>query len=484
LIELETWEAMAGLLIQDYEISYPDGTSIINKTGILMGMPITWPILSLINLYCAEKAVASNHPEGKPMYAETAATTGICGDDLVGFWKPGASEEYERSIRDLGLVINRKKTMHGQHGGVFTEQHFTLSWRRGRDLRHRPTFDRLKVEIAAAYGTPAYFPLRDKLIRAEGLAKSFKVLPERFSITRRPLISALTKGFSLPQGPRFRQSEYERTDPFYTLGDCISHELPKCRGHIATGLRRFVKSTHPITWKRLIESSRPLTWPIEIGGHGFDVGRNTRLFSDPCLTTKHRAKAIRIISMQGYADQWTSKAIDEDPTYDRVQEAAKKLKRSIAHVNRGSRKSLLYIESCIKASTNAHEFLDGQPVFKRHRSNRVSIEEVNRSFLQEALTDLSTNISYDKSLKVSKLANTNQKIWDAMESFAKKIPSAWYSKHPQLSPDSLFKRSKRNIGFINCKTFTELKKLRATKKVIQDHSQFRAPLISWGKVRP
>jgi len=64
------------------------------KCGALMGSPLAWPLLNLVNLYCWEKACKefraenSKRGEGAP---RTHYPVVVCGDDLLGLSPKGIS---------------------------------------------------------------------------------------------------------------------------------------------------------------------------------------------------------------------------------------------------------------------------------------------------------------------------------------------------------------------------------------------------------
>lgn len=86
-----------------------DGTGRATKRGIHMGLGVSWIILSLLNSFAAWNAGAT-----KDSYR-------ICGDDLIGFWPRETFQAYARTLKELGMAINDRKTFSGPRG-VFCER--------------------------------------------------------------------------------------------------------------------------------------------------------------------------------------------------------------------------------------------------------------------------------------------------------------------------------------------------------------------------
>jgi len=86
-----------------------DDEGVLTSSGIHMGLGPTWVVLSLLNSFAAWNAGAR-----KESYA-------VCGDDLVGLWKPSIKRKYEATLERLGLVVNKSKSFYGDRG-VFCER--------------------------------------------------------------------------------------------------------------------------------------------------------------------------------------------------------------------------------------------------------------------------------------------------------------------------------------------------------------------------
>jgi hypothetical protein len=105
-----------------YELTYPSGDVIETKRGELMGVATTWPILSLLNGFCAE------HGSRRTQYGKTGGRPAyrICGDDIIALWSKEHIKQYRKNLSTVGLVENKSKTLFSRTEGVFTEQYVRL----------------------------------------------------------------------------------------------------------------------------------------------------------------------------------------------------------------------------------------------------------------------------------------------------------------------------------------------------------------------
>jgi hypothetical protein len=134
--------------------------------GILMGLPLTWPILSLINEFCAFNAckmqhdTVSNWYQGPDLDNKVGATAAkstsrdqdrrdrrlthngdygyyvIGGDDFAAVWTKRHRQDYESNLTGLGMVVNANKSYYSKQGLVFLEEFYILTERTAtyRDL--------------------------------------------------------------------------------------------------------------------------------------------------------------------------------------------------------------------------------------------------------------------------------------------------------------------------------------------------------------
>lgn len=126
------WEVrILRLLTGPQEISYPDGTKIVSDRGILMGLPVTWALLSLVHTFwwdtaIREEALARNvHPS--TAFALNKFTT--CGDDgLFAGWK-SVAERFKVLVRECGGSASAGKHFEssGPLRAVFVERLYTFT---------------------------------------------------------------------------------------------------------------------------------------------------------------------------------------------------------------------------------------------------------------------------------------------------------------------------------------------------------------------
>jgi hypothetical protein len=111
------------LALGPQEVTWPNGETAVTCRGILMGLPLTWPILSLVQMFCAESAINrawlldprwQPKPKSQPYF--------VCGDDLISIWTPLAIQEYESLMLSCGLRFSKGKHAISSHRGVFLEK--------------------------------------------------------------------------------------------------------------------------------------------------------------------------------------------------------------------------------------------------------------------------------------------------------------------------------------------------------------------------
>jgi len=104
-------------ILSPKELTYPDGSTTSTKGGILMGLPLVWPILSLLNMWAAE---AGAHEGSKKSYV-------VCGDDLAALWNKEQIQRYEKNLHSIHLSRNKYKELLNSEGFVFCEEYFRVN---------------------------------------------------------------------------------------------------------------------------------------------------------------------------------------------------------------------------------------------------------------------------------------------------------------------------------------------------------------------
>lgn len=74
-----------------------------------MGMPLTWPILSILHYTVA-------------MEVDPTGSFRILGDDLIADWTPVQISIYEDYIQRCGCILNKSKSFLSRSKGVFAEK--------------------------------------------------------------------------------------------------------------------------------------------------------------------------------------------------------------------------------------------------------------------------------------------------------------------------------------------------------------------------
>jgi len=110
IMEIESHESAAiKVILGRQTVNDEQGTPLVTKGGVHMGLGLGWIALNIVNMFAAYKA-------GVP-----ATSFAVCGDDLCGYWTQKNIQAYEHTVSSLGLVINKEKSFIGD-AGVFCEQ--------------------------------------------------------------------------------------------------------------------------------------------------------------------------------------------------------------------------------------------------------------------------------------------------------------------------------------------------------------------------
>jgi len=124
-----TFKALTGPM----RIMYPWGEIVTTERGILMGLPLTWCLLSLTQLFWVEEAARS--VTGFQI-RHVRERTAICGDDLVGHWPVKAIDAYHTAALACGAKFSAGKHFVSDRALVFTEDCAWLVHARQREPRN------------------------------------------------------------------------------------------------------------------------------------------------------------------------------------------------------------------------------------------------------------------------------------------------------------------------------------------------------------
>jgi hypothetical protein len=232
---------------------------MVTSRGILMGLPLTWPILSLLNEFAGLEATKDRQRRegGKLTVAYSS-----CGDDFVAAWTRAEQLYYYRTLTALGLKLNEHKTYESKLGAVFVEDLYTISreWHasapKGAETNH------------AGVTVWEYFPTQLKAML--GPQKEESRLYLKLRLVPRPKLSAVLLAKSSGRDRR------DDTIPKYlTLPKILHTELEMCaEPWRRKALMALALDAHKTTIGRMRSSGVPLFWPNSLGGWGLPGEQN------------------------------------------------------------------------------------------------------------------------------------------------------------------------------------------------------------------
>nr|UUW21001.1 MAG: RNA-dependent RNA polymerase [Sanya narna-like virus 5] len=88
----------------------PEGPRVVT-TGVLLGLGISWTVLSVFNAFCASSRRGIRFDRSLK----------ICGDDLLGLWRQDRIARYVTRVENHGLRLNLRKSFLAPRLGVFCE---------------------------------------------------------------------------------------------------------------------------------------------------------------------------------------------------------------------------------------------------------------------------------------------------------------------------------------------------------------------------
>jgi len=234
----QTWRKLGHQTIGQMSIQTPEGP-VVTSRGILMGMPLTWPILSLINCFCAEYSgeTRRTNPRHLHRFNHTLQTRyRTCGDDLFGAFTRTERSRYYFNLSISGLHVNQEKNAvvpaTPNAGLVFTEEiwrirsHLTHSdaWHRSNPGSRRFTLEKVgKVRLSAL--------LRARHLTIEGLEGGKKNEDPAVYQLGPSLRDAVKE---LPEGSKFRR---------HVLQQALAYHSTTVRKIFQTGAPPFVSPT-------------------------------------------------------------------------------------------------------------------------------------------------------------------------------------------------------------------------------------------------
>jgi hypothetical protein len=321
--------ALLGPVCIDYSKSTcPDLGRVYSKAGILMGCPLSWTILSLYNLACADMA-AGWHRNKVPLSVRNRLRGHVVvrGDDMAAAMPPSHCDRYEALISKTGGEANTSKSFRSDSAFILAERTFILQ-----------------------FGGEA-FPedVRDYAVRGYTFTTPPKIrsLPARSPKGRSELASRATKGdptgiYMLKDVPLRHLVQKPGHGPpgWYNIGPAAAgalSEFTESRAYPA--LCRAVLSCNQEAVRQLQAAKIPVFYPRELGGGGFPhpKGFKGALASAGRIGIKRASLALTTFGTEARnryklgCGFWRNSSVDEERTQaaaqiDYVQTTHKKLR--------------------------------------------------------------------------------------------------------------------------------------------------------------
>uniref|UniRef100_A0AAU7BNV1 RNA-dependent RNA polymerase n=1 Tax=Obscuromonas narnavirus 2 TaxID=3157915 RepID=A0AAU7BNV1_9VIRU len=125
---------------------------ILQVRGILMGSPMTWFTLNLLNFYCYMRALDPALGRFSGCYEEAMSSCSLCGDDLIAACTRSTIDGYKKNLEDIGFELNVPKSFVSDKSGVFTEHAFHVVFKESLEAEPFPSLEnpRKLVEVVTA----------------------------------------------------------------------------------------------------------------------------------------------------------------------------------------------------------------------------------------------------------------------------------------------------------------------------------------------
>lgn len=227
-----------------------------------MGLSLTWPILSFIQEFCADRTLRNIKIAASGNRVKNCVS--ICGDDLIAAWTIRHSEEYFNALASVGLKRNTNKEFRSSQGGVFVEKAFGV-----RTVSKQVTNHLLK-ELSSPQPTLWDFVKVKLPLKENQKAHQQTIIYKKITYVTRPLLSAITLAKAFARAGNVRPNSQQQDAPaFLTLGPCLTTEWSQCtepwrKAAVLTIARRI----HAKVWKAMENSGVPLHYPRSLGGWG------------------------------------------------------------------------------------------------------------------------------------------------------------------------------------------------------------------------
>jgi hypothetical protein len=126
IAEYPICDALALRLLGQHDLYVGGACYNYNNRGILMGSPVSWPMLNIANFFCFALSLGGS-VKGRPFgyvrdrIREAERCARICGDDLLAVIPRPVVEIYEKTLGSIGFEPSIPKSFVSSNGGVFAE---------------------------------------------------------------------------------------------------------------------------------------------------------------------------------------------------------------------------------------------------------------------------------------------------------------------------------------------------------------------------
>jgi len=117
-----TLEKLMYLSVGEGLIHYPDGVTVTQVRGISMGLPTSWFLLNLYNLWLVERSWYKALRIGGFGTTRVTRCHAQCGDDLVAYWPESVNLEYTRLLVATGGCLSEGKDLVDSESFNFVEK--------------------------------------------------------------------------------------------------------------------------------------------------------------------------------------------------------------------------------------------------------------------------------------------------------------------------------------------------------------------------
>nr|DBA44327.1 TPA_asm: RdRp [Ampulexvirus narnaviri] len=273
---VEILRLSTGPMLLDYSSAWDSGKGpplrgaekFFSRRGILMGLPTTWVLLSLVQLFWSDTAWRAEMDLALPASPAATPATVICGDDLAAWWPRAVIRGYERIALQCGAKFSEGKHYHSKTALVFTELLFEV--KQSFAQRHPPRVARWERERRPSFklGPPdrrgrrtVHFTQR----AGERPSRLAHLQDDRRGVTGVRFMGAIPlRGLVEPE--EGVEGNYRRQARWVNLGPAALEAISLSgRPH---AVRRILRTLYPGYWSWFRRAGFEPTLPRFLGGPG------------------------------------------------------------------------------------------------------------------------------------------------------------------------------------------------------------------------